>query len=1276
MQRTTWRSPALRFAWPVAGLVALVVQAHPAVAQAPSAPGARFTLYLPIVSPPQPSVAPLQLSHGRGFYDAPIVLTLTTHTPDATVRYTIDGTPPNDANGYTYDGPTVVGTTTTLRAIATRPGFTPSAIETHTFIFTKDVIHQPDQPDVDRYPPVWGSYPDARYNGRLVEADYEMDPKVVDSPLYRDTIKHDLEAVPSLSLVTTPNDMFAAPGLFGSGQGIYAFPLGEGAAWERPASAELIYPDGRAGFQIDCGVRIAGQWSRKPDSTAKHSFSLRFRKRYGTGKLAFPLFPDTGVRTFNALRLRAGQADALHYLAHRSQYLHDQWGRDTARDMGHLAAHGTFVHLYLNGLYWGLYNLTEEVTADFAAAHLGGDAADFDVIKGAEAITTTAEGETIALPSYEAEDGSVAAFEAMLAIPREGPASDPERYGRMGRALDIPQHIEYTLLEIYGANDDWLNKNWRAIRRRGVGERFGFVVWDIERMIQLLEPEPRCGTPDWPECGNIAATTGVGGLHGWLRGNPDYRQMFADRARRHLSDGGALSPDRAAARYAALAAQIDRAIVGESARWGDVFPQPKAYREQYDVWQQFWDVWGKGRPYLRDLHWVSGRDRLLGTFFPRRSTMVLDQLCAAGLYPPIVAPRIDARPGRGKTTVAWLQADITGPACPEARLAGTIYHTTDGSDPRAAQSGDPAVPWSGRIGPGARPYHAPLRATGFAPIRARLAVPDGDGLLWSALAEAAIGLPRVALSELMYHPVEGDAEFIELHNLEPVPVDLSGATLEGVDATLPAGTVIGPDGYLVLTDDAAQFDKRHPGVAVAATYLGNLSNSDETIALDDASGRRLAAVTYRDDAFWPIGADGHGYSLVLTDPAGDPADPERWRASARRGGSPGAADPDPPYREPVLNEVLAHAEWPLEAAIELFNPGTEPADIGGWFLSDDRDDVRKFGIAEHTVIPPGGYAVIYADALRSGGSPPSPGPAAARSPGPAFDASGGQGSTPPGGGRVGAGFVPHPDGGSVYLSSADPSGDLTGSIRGVAYGAADEGVSWGRHRTRAGPDFVAQVGRTFGVDEPPSVEAFRTGTGLPNAGPRVGPVVISEILYAPRGSGDAFVELHNITDAEIPLYDAAGPDDAWRFAAGVSFVFPPGATIPAGGRVIVAGAEPRWFRFNPGNAALAEGVPVFGPFVGTLDPRGETLTLVRPGFSGAEDGAEVSIEVDRVRYRGGPPWPALAAGRGTSLERRVDAAYGNDPDNWLALSARGTPGRANAVPRLVYLPWATVEEAD
>jgi hypothetical protein len=287
----------------------------------------------------------LSFSSERGFYDAPFVVSITTSSAGASIYYTLDGSAPSSTNGALYSTPIPIPTTTTLRAIAYAPPLLPTPAVTHTYLFLDDVVRQ-----------TGAGYPTAGFL-----ADYEMDAKVVDDPRYAGTIRGDLRTLPTLAIAMSVDD------LFGPENGIYSHPKKRGSEWERAASAELIYPDGATGFEINCGVRIQGRLSR--DKNPKKSLRLAFKSEYGPPALEYPLFPDTPVTRFNKLRLRASHNKSWSFGIQRADYIRDQWVRDTQIAMGQVASHGSFFHVYLNGLFWGLYNVVELPEAAFAVAY-------------------------------------------------------------------------------------------------------------------------------------------------------------------------------------------------------------------------------------------------------------------------------------------------------------------------------------------------------------------------------------------------------------------------------------------------------------------------------------------------------------------------------------------------------------------------------------------------------------------------------------------------------------------------------------------------------------------------------------------------------------------------------------------------------------------------------------------------------------------------------------------------------------------------------------------
>src|SRR4030095_8210832 len=106
-------------------------------------------------------------------------------------------------------------------------------------------------------------------------------------------------------------------------------------------------------------------------------------------------------------------------------------------------------------------------------------------------------------------------------------------------------------------------------------------------------------------------------------------------------------------------------------------------------------------------------------------------------------------------------------------------------------------------------------------------------------------------------------------------------------------------------------------------------------------------------------------------------------------------------------------------------------------------------------------------------------------------------------------------------------------------------VTFGRHVNSVGEeDFTAQTSRTLGAT---------------NAGPRVGPVVINEILYHPQAGEDEFIELRNISGAPVGLFDPVTPTNTWRLD-GLGYDFPTNVTLEANGLLRRVSTDPAAFR--------------------------------------------------------------------------------------------------------------------
>ncbi|MCF7668384.1 MAG: lamin tail domain-containing protein, partial [Verrucomicrobia bacterium] len=578
----------------------------------------------------------------------------------------------------------------------------------------------------------------------------------------------------------------------------------------------------------------------------------------------------------------------------------------------------------------------------------------------------------------------------------------------------------------------------------------------------------------------------------------------------------------------------------------------------------------------------------------------------------------------------FLSRHTGAPAKPLTILTtnGEVYYTVDGSDPRA---------------PGGEPSQTAVKySTPFAPptnshIVARALITNTN--IWSPPAEAVFGnpSPRLTVSELMYHPSpypddafdNNEYEYIELLNPHTEAVNLSGLRFtDGISFIFP-DTLLDPGDHILLVKNRDAFESRYGAeYQVFGEYNGALDNSGEYVSIKDCHGASIIEFTY-DDSWSPL-TDGLDFALTprrINTPARDLDEAGNWRTGCR-GGSPGLANPDTSARPRVLiNEILAHAEDPLTDQIELFNPGANSVDIGHWFLSDDRKEPRKYVIPAPCIISPGDFYTISETKFNSSS-------------------------------EQSAGFGLDADGEGIFIFSADDSGELTGYCHGFEFGASDSSTSVGRHLTSIGDaHFVAQSCRTFGGSNSP---------------PRVGPAVITEIMYHPR-NGREYVELHNITSEQIALFDPEHPDNTWRLSNAIEFEFPPYTIIPAHGFLVITDfdpeQEPTTLELFRAEYDVPQNTHILGPFAGKLDNSGESIILTKPGEFDDDADEQPRVLVERVDFNDHAPWPFASDGIGYALQRIRPNRYGNDPANWAAIQpSPGANGRTQETPTITIQP--------
>ncbi|MBX3745191.1 MAG: lamin tail domain-containing protein [Verrucomicrobiae bacterium] len=493
--------------------------------------------------------------------------------------------------------------------------------------------------------------------------------------------------------------------------------------------------------------------------------------------------------------------------------------------------------------------------------------------------------------------------------------------------LDLPQIVSYFAGLALCSSQDHGHKNYYLYRDSDGSGEWALLPWDVDLTWGRNWLDARGYFTDTLFQDNVLTfynpaqqNKPANRLYNLVFDHPEFRAMVLRRLRTVMDT--VLQPPGTPAAELRIEARV-RAMM-------DAMDPPGIAPSDADLDFQRWGSWGNGNPMRAEA------ERLLSIHLPGRRTFLFDQnpLLRGDPIPPsqpaAAAPRfgrLDFLPNSGNPLEEFVELTNPHPHALDLsgwRIRGAIDHTFR----------------PGTVVPAGRSLHLSPDARSF---RARTASPRGHeghfvqgnyrGFL-SARGDTLLleddtgrlmashsyeGRPTQAqqflrITEIFYNPdpVPGlphDAqsyEFLELRNLGPEPLDLTGIRLtRGVRFDFSLGTIptLAPAAHVLVVRDVAAFTARYgPLDSIAGTFEGALDNAGETLRLDDAVGEMILEFAY-DDAWYPI-TDGRGHSLVFRDPSvpwdtwGHSAN---WRPSTRPGGSPGTVDdPFPPAERPRL----------------------------------------------------------------------------------------------------------------------------------------------------------------------------------------------------------------------------------------------------------------------------------------------------------------------------------------------------------------------------------------
>jgi len=253
----------------------------------------------------------------------------------------------------------------------------------------------------------------------------------------------------------------------------------KGAEWEREASMQIFENGGTLAVNQNVGIRVRGGATR---SYPQKSFNIYARSEYGASKLDFDLFSGnvyseyTGqqITEFDSFMIRNGGNDA-QYTRFR-----DKLNQSLVSDRNILTQAMEPCIVFIDGEYWGQYEITEKMDDDFIKAHYGVSKKDVCMIK-----------------NQLLEEGDTAGYDEWNQLRQWISATDfsnDENYVELCNKVDIQSFMDYVSAEIYINNCDWGGNNmsmWKSIKTDSSNPyadgKWRFILFDTEYSTNLYE---------------------------------------------------------------------------------------------------------------------------------------------------------------------------------------------------------------------------------------------------------------------------------------------------------------------------------------------------------------------------------------------------------------------------------------------------------------------------------------------------------------------------------------------------------------------------------------------------------------------------------------------------------------------------------------------------------------------------------------------------------------------------------------------------------------------
>ncbi|HQF29203.1 MAG TPA: lamin tail domain-containing protein, partial [Bacteroidia bacterium] len=704
-------------------------------------------------------------------------------------------------------------------------------------------------------------------------------------------------STPILSVVTDSKNLYGNNGIFTNWE----------FDWQKAAYAEyfdtlnnLVFSQ-RAGMQIDGG---AGGSRSHP----QHSFRLEFDNSIlGDGTINYPLIPNRPARDkYSRIYLRNG---SNYYLS--LPYKDASHEQGMGKETNNYFSAWRPVTVYLNGQYFGLYELREKWDAEYFEELENANPDSMDLLS-----LSFWNGSTL-----RAIEGSVDSFLVAYNIFKVLNTANPNFLTFANKYVDMNYYTDYIIGETWVGNTDWPNNNIKIYRSNTTGFRWRFCLIDLEG---AMNPNGFSDASHDHINDLINADPNNPYINIFLHSvkNSIYKNYFINRYADVMNT--AYQYSKLSANANAMFNQTVIEMPKEYARWGD----------PNNINGQMTDFVNNHQTLLSELNirTANVRDFIQNNFsLASQVNVTLDVLPA----------------GAGKIKISTIIPD-------SLPWTGVYFN------------GNP-VKFTAIANPGYEFDHWDTNAV-LSAIDTNIAITKNvsASTTFRAVFNYTGNAGRIAISEVNYNSdsTRNSGNWIEFHNYGNAPVDLSGWRFTDSSASnnfyFPQGTILQDGQYLVLVDDTTKFHSQFPLINVFGPTGFGFNNTTEALTLIDNNNLPVISMRYIDSLPWPKLADGYGMTLELKNDSLDPALASSWFAGCI-GGSPGG--PYVPCSEDIIfSEVNYNSSLATDAGdwVELYNKTNSAIDVSGWVFSDG-DNLHLYELPINSIVPALGRIVLTQD---------------------------------------------------------------------------------------------------------------------------------------------------------------------------------------------------------------------------------------------------------------------------------------------------------------------------